>query len=108
MNSDVDLRKSSETYGQWYGILLTEQNKTMFYIPKGFAHGFLALEDDTEFMYKCTDLCSPEYDSGLLWNDETINIDWRLGEFGIKEEGLTISDKDQKQAKFDKSKKYFE
>ena len=46
----VDLRKSSETYGQWYGVLLTEQNKTMFYIPEGFAHGFLALEDDTEFM----------------------------------------------------------
>ena len=80
----------------------------MFYIPKGFAHRFLALEDDTEFMYKCTDLYSPEYDSGLLWNDETINIDWRLEEFGIKEEELTISDKDQKQAKFDKSKKYFE
>lgn len=104
----VDLRKSSETYGQWYGVLLTEQNKTMFYIPEGFAHGFLALEDDTEFMYKCTDLYSPEYDSGLLWNDETINIDWRLEEFRIKEEELTISDKDQKQAKFDKSKKYFE
>jgi dTDP-4-dehydrorhamnose 3,5-epimerase len=104
----VDLRKSSKTYGKWYGVLLTEQNKTMFYIPEGFAHGFLALEDDTEFMYKCTDLYSPEYDSGLLWNDETINIDWRLEEFGIKKEELTISDKDQKQAKFDKSKKYFE
>ena len=51
---------------------------------------------------------SPEYDSGLLWNDKTINIDWRLEEFGIKKEELTISDKDQKQAKFDKNKKYFE
>ena len=77
----VDLRKSRETYGQWYGVLLTEQNKTMFYIPEGFAHGFLALEDDTKFMYKCTDLYSPEYNSGLLWNDETINIDCRLEEF---------------------------
>ena len=104
----VDLRKSSETYGQWYGVLLTEQNKTMFYIPEGFAHGFLALEDDTEFMYKCTDLYSPEYDSGLLWNDETINIDWRLEEFGIKKEELTISDKDQKQAKFDKFDRPFQ
>jgi len=53
----------------------------MFYIPEGFAHGFLALEDDTKFMYKCTDLYSPEYNSGLLWNDETINIDCRLEEF---------------------------
>ena len=95
-------------FTQGNGVLLTGQNKTMFYIPEGFAHGFLALEDDTEFMYKCTDLYTPEYDSGLLWNDETINIDWRLEEFGVKEEELTISDKDQKQAKFDKSKKYFE
>ena len=59
----------------------------MFYIPEGFAHGFLALEDDTKFMYKCTDLYSPEYNSGLLWNDETINIDCRLEEFWIMKIG---------------------
>ena len=53
----VDLRKGSETFGKWYGILLTENNKTMFYVPEGFAHGFLTLEDGTEFMYKCTGIC---------------------------------------------------
>ena len=104
----VDLRKDSETFGKWYGVLLTEENKTMFYVPEGFAHGFLTLEDDTEFMYKCTDLYSPEYDSGLLWNDETINIDWKFEEFGINPEELTISEKDQKQQEFNPDKSYFE
>lgn len=104
----VDLRYDSETFGQWYGVLLSESNKTMFYVPEGFAHGFLTLEDDTEFMYKCTDLYSPEYDSGILWSDGTINIDWKFEEFGINKEELTVSDKDQKQQKFDINKKYFE
>ena len=103
----VDLRKDSETYGQWYGIVLTGENKTMFYIPEGFAHGFITLEDDTEFLYKCTDLYSPEYDSGILWSDETIGIDWRLEEFGISHDELTISEKDMKQQKFDRNKDYF-
>lgn len=104
----VDLRKESETYGQWFGVLLTEENKTMFYVPERFAHGFLTLEDDTEFLYKCTDLYSPEYDSGILWDDRTLNIDWKLEEYGIREEELTISEKDLKQQKFDFSKNYFE
>ena len=103
----VDLRKDSETYGQWYGVILTGENKTMFYIPEGFAHGFITLEDDTEFLYKCTDLYSPEYDSGILWSDETIGIDWRLEEFGISHDELTISEKDMKQQKFDRNKDYF-
>ena len=103
----VDLRKDSKTYGQWYGVILTGENKTMFYIPEGFAHGFITLEDDTEFLYKCTDLYSPEYDSGILWSDETIGIDWRLEEFGISHDELTISEKDMKQQKFDRNKDYF-
>ena len=103
----VDLRKDSKTYGQWYGVILTGENKTMFYIPEGFAHGFITLEDDTEFLYKCTDLYSPEYDSGILWSDETIGIDWRLEEFGISPDELTISEKDMKQQKFDRNKDYF-
>ena len=103
----VDLRKDSKTYGQWYGVILTEENKTMFYVPEGFAHGFITLEDDTEFLYKCTDLYSPEYDSGILWSDETIGIDWRLEEFGISHDELTISEKDMKQQKFDRNKDYF-
>lgn len=103
----VDLRKDSETFGQWFGVVLSEENKTMFYVPEGFAHGFLTLEDDTEFLYKCTDVYSPEYDSGILWKDKTINIDWRFEEFGIRPEELTISDKDQKQQEFDVNKDYF-
>ena len=103
----VDLRKDSKTYGQWYGVVLTGENKTMFYVPEGFAHGFITLEDETEFLYKCTDLYSPEYDSGILWSDETIGIDWRLEEFGISHDELTISEKDMKQQKFDRNKDYF-
>ncbi len=104
----VDLRKNSETFGQWYGIELSSENKLMFYIPEGFAHGFLTLEDDTEFMYKCTNLYSPEYDSGILWNDKILNIDWKFKEYGIKAEELIISEKDQVQQEFDSSKNYFE
>ena len=104
----VDLRTNSPTFGEWYGVLLTEKNKIMFYVPEGFAHGFLILEDDTEFLYKCTNLYSPEHDSGLRWNDPTINIDWKFEEFNITEEDLTISDKDKVQQLFDKSSIYFE
>ena len=104
----VDLRKGSETFGQWYGIELSEENKLMFYVPEGFAHGFLTLDDETEFVYRCTDLYAPEYDSGILWSDRTLNIDWKFEEFGINSEELTISEKDQKQQEFDPDKNYFE
>ena len=104
----VDLRSDSPTFGEWYGVLLTEKNKMMFYVPEGFAHGFLTLEDDTEFLYKCTNLYSPEYDSGVVWNDPTISIDWKFEEFNITEEDLTISDKDKVQKQFDKNKIYFD
>ena len=103
----VDLRKGSKTFGKWYAVKLSSENKLMFYIPEGFAHGFLTLEDETEFTYKCTDLYAPEYDSGILWNDETINIDWKFEEFGINPDELTISEKDKVQQKFDKTKNYF-
>lgn len=65
----------------------------MFYVPEGFAHGILTLEDDFGILYKCTDLYSPEYDSGIIWNDRTIGIDWKLEEFGINPEELTISER---------------
>jgi len=74
----VDLRKGSPTYGQWEGIYLSAENKTMFYVPEGFAHGFLVLSDTAEFVYKCTNLYHPEYDQGIIWNDPTLNIDWPL------------------------------
>lgn len=93
----VDLRKNSATFGKWYGVVLSAQNKRQFFVPKGFAHGFLTLEDNTEFLYKCTDYYAPQYDSGILWNDKDVGVDWRLSEFGISEEELTLSDKDRKQ-----------
>lgn len=93
----IDLRKNSETFGKWYGVELTEENKKMFYIPEGFAHGFLTLEDETEFQYKCTDYYAPEYDSGVLWNDKDINIEWNLEKYGLNEETILLSEKDKKQ-----------
>lgn len=80
----------------------------MFYIPEGFAHGFLTLENDTEFTYRCTDFYAPEYDSGILWNDEKLNINWNFEKYGIEVKNLIISEKDQKQQKFDVSKNYFD
>ena len=100
----VDLRKGSKTYGKWHGVLLTEENKKMFYVPEGFAHGFITLEDGTEFQYKCTDYYAPEYDSGIIWNDEELNIDWQLEKYGISLDELSLSEKDKKQQTFEEFK----
>lgn len=72
----VDLRSDSKTYGQWYGVELTEDNKKQFYISEGFAHGFLVLSDTAEFCYKCTDFYHPGDEGGLAWNDPEIGIEW--------------------------------
>ena len=72
----VDLRSDSETYGKWFGVELTEENKKQFYIPEGFAHGFLVLSDLAEFCYKCTDFYHPGDEGGLAWNDPEIGIEW--------------------------------
>ena len=72
----VDLRASSPTYGKWYGVELTEENKKQFYISEGFAHGFLVLSDTAEFCYKCTDFYHPGAEGGLAWNDPAIGIQW--------------------------------
>lgn len=72
----VDLRKNSKTYGQWYGVELTEKNKKQFYISEGFAHGFLVLSDVAEFCYKVTDFYHPGDEGGLAWNDPDIGIEW--------------------------------
>ncbi|MDU1567699.1 MAG: dTDP-4-dehydrorhamnose 3,5-epimerase [Clostridium sp.] len=93
----VDLRKGSPTFGMWEGILLTSENKRQFYVPEGFAHGFLVLSDVATFNYKCTDFYSPEYDSGLLWNDPDVGIKWPLD--GIEEILLSEKDKNQKTLK---------
>ena len=87
----VDLRKNSPTYGKWEGILLSEENKKQFYVPEGFAHGFVVLSDDAEFTYKCTDFYDPEDEGGILWNDPSIAIDWPIG---VNE--VILSEKDKK------------
>lgn len=104
----VDLRTGSATYGKWYGVLLTEENKKQFLIPKGFAHGFLVLTDIAEFCYKCDDFYHANDEGGLAWNDPEIGIEWPelIGEYNgtPSAEGYTLtdgtplnlSDKDQK------------
>lgn len=79
----VDVRKGSDTYGKWFGVELSEENKKQFYIPEGFAHGFLVLSDMAEFCYKCTDFYHPGDEGGLAWNDPTIGIEWPelIGEY---------------------------
>ncbi|MCX9145748.1 dTDP-4-dehydrorhamnose 3,5-epimerase [Erythrobacter sp. WG] len=72
----VDLRKSSPTFGQWTGIELSAANKRMFWVPEGFAHGFLTLEDDTDFLYKCTAPYAPQSEHTLAWDDPAVGIDW--------------------------------
>ncbi|WP_029452249.1 dTDP-4-dehydrorhamnose 3,5-epimerase [Clostridium algidicarnis] len=93
----VDLRDGSDTYGMWEGILLTAENKKQFYVPEGFAHGFLVVSEKAVFNYKCTNFYAPEYDSGLLWNDKDVAIDWPLD--GIEEILLSEKDKVQKTLK---------
>lgn len=87
----VDLRKDSKTYGKWVGVTLSEENKKQFYIPEGFAHGFLVLSDEAEFTYKCTDFYHPEDEGGMLWNDTQINIMWPLENI----DNPTLSEKDK-------------
>jgi len=87
----VDLRSGSPTYRQWEGVILSEENKKQFYIPKGFAHGFLVLSDEAVFNYKCTDFYAPEYDGGVMWNDPDINITWPLERI----ENVILSEKDK-------------
>ena len=74
----VDIRRGSATFGRWVGVELSEANKRMLWVPPGFAHGFLSLRDDTEFLYKCTDFYAPEHERSLLWSDPAIGIDWPL------------------------------
>lgn len=72
----VDLRRSSPSFGKWVGVELSAENKRMFWVPQGFAHGFLTLEDDTDFLYKCDAPYAPQYEHSLAWDDPAIGIDW--------------------------------
>lgn len=74
----VDLRKKSPTYGQWHGEILSAENKKQFWIPEGFAHGFVSLEDNTVFLYKCTSFYAPQSEGTIRWNDPTLAIDWEV------------------------------
>ena len=91
----VDLRADSETYGKWYGVTLSAENKKQFLIPEGFAHGFLVLSDEAEFCYKVSDFWHPNDEGGLAWNDPTIGIDWHVrGEYrgSASADGCTLAD----------------
>lgn len=97
----VDLRQESSTFGKWEGFLLSAENKKMLFVPRGFAHGFLTLVDDTEFLYKCDDVYDPGYEWGVMWNDTEISINWQeyMDQYRIGE--LEISIKDQTNLRFD-------
>ena len=92
----VDLRPGSASFGKWFGVELTEENKKQFYIPRGFAHGFLVLSEKAEFCYKCTDFYHANDEGGLAWNDPAIGIQWPelVGEYqgSASAEGYTLSD----------------
>jgi dTDP-4-dehydrorhamnose 3,5-epimerase len=90
----VDLRKSSETFGQWVGVHLSAANKRMFWVPPGFAHGFVVLSETAEFLYKTTDYYAPQYERSLLWNDPELAIDWTIDQPPI------LSAKDQAGTQF--------
>ena len=100
----VDLRPRSKTYGKWEGVILTEDNKKMFFIPKGFAHGFLVLSDSAEFSYKCDDIYNQYAEGGLKWNDADIGIIWPDIK-GIKPDEYLTSDKDGKWPTFKELRK---
>jgi dTDP-4-dehydrorhamnose 3,5-epimerase len=86
----VDIRKNSPTFGQWVGVYLSAENKRQLWVPEGFAHGFYVTSEEAEFVYKCTNYYHPESEVSLLWNDESLAIEWPL------ESTPTLSDKDQR------------
>ena len=88
----VDLRRDSETYGRWYGVTLSAENKKQFYVPEGFAHGFLVLSETATFVYKCTRLYAPGDEGGLAYNDPDVGIEWPIA----ADMELKLSEKDQK------------
>ena len=91
----VDLRKESKTYGKWYGLELSDENHLQMYVPPGFAHGFCVLSDVADFVYKCTDYYYPNDESGIIWNDTSLNIKWPI-------KNPIISDKDSILSTFNK------
>ena len=101
----VDLRKNSKTFGKYFSIELNEKSKKMLFIPKGFAHGFLTLEDNTEIFYKCDNFYNPKNEIGIIWNDRDLNINWNFEKYDIDENKLIISEKDKNNISFKEYKK---
>jgi dTDP-4-dehydrorhamnose 3,5-epimerase len=95
----VDIRRSSPTFGKWVGEVLSSENKKQLWIPEGFAHGFLTLSDTAEFLYKTTDFYSKDHEQEIIWNDETIGIDWPMKE-------VSLSSKDNAALSFKEAKYY--
>lgn len=87
----VDLRSDSETYGKWFGAVLSDENKRQLYVPPKFAHGFVVLSDEAEFLYKCTEFYHGEDEGGIIWNDEDIGVEWPLDDI----DEIILSDKDK-------------
>ena len=102
----VDLRTESPSYGKWTSVLLTPENGRMLFVPRGFAHGFVALKEDTIFEYYIDNKYMPSAEAGIIWNDPDINIDWQFEKYGI--ENPIFSEKDQKHLTLKASPKYFE
>jgi len=94
----VDLRKGSPTFGKWHGVILSEENKKQFFVPKGFAHGFLVLSEYAEFCYKVTDFYHPGDEDGLMYNDPALGVEWPIPE-GME---LILSEKDTKHESFER------
>ena len=99
----VDIREGSNTYGQWFSVRLSAENKKQFFIPRGFAHGFVVLSDTAIFAYKCDNYYNKESEGGLMYNDSKLNIDWE-----IPMEDMKLSEKDLVHPKFGEHQKFFE
>lgn len=100
----VDLREGSATFGKWFGVVLSAENRKQFFVPKNFAHGFIVLSDFAEFCYKVTDFYHPNDEGGILWSDSEIGVEWPMPE-GMTEADLILSDKDKIQKSFADYKK---
>ena len=100
----VDLRSDSDTYGKWFGAVLSDENKRQLYIPPKFAHGFVVLSDEAEFLYKCTEFYHGEDEGGIIWNDEDIGVEWPLDDI----DGVILSEKDKLWPSFKESQISYE